>query len=60
MPRDDHVTKILELCGQNEYPDSVIKRNETMPSAVTWMDGPRDYHTEQSKSDRERQISYIA
>ena len=22
------------------------------------MDGPRDYHTEQSKSDRERQIPY--
>ena len=22
------------------------------------MDGPRDYHTERSKSDRERQISY--
>ena len=22
------------------------------------MDGPRDYHTEWSKSDRERQISY--
>ena len=24
------------------------------------MDGPRDCHTEWSKSDRERQISYIA
>ena len=23
------------------------------------MDGPRDYHTKWSKSDRERQISYI-
>ena len=23
------------------------------------MDGPRDYHTKQSKSDRERQIPYI-
>ena len=22
------------------------------------MDGPRDYHTKQSKSDRERQVSY--
>ena len=22
------------------------------------MDGPRDYHTKRSKSDRERQISY--
>ena len=22
------------------------------------MDGPRDYHTKESKSDRERQISY--
>ena len=22
------------------------------------MDGPRDYHTKQSKSERERQISY--
>ena len=24
------------------------------------MDGPRDYHIKWSKSDRERQISYIA
>ena len=31
-----------------------------MPSAVTWTDGPTDCHTERSKSDRERQISYIA
>ena len=31
-----------------------------MPSAVTWTEGPRDCHTERSKSDRERQISYIA
>ena len=23
------------------------------------MDGPRDYHTKSSKSDRERQVSYI-
>ena len=31
-----------------------------MPSAVTWTDGPTDCHTERSKSDREKQISYIA
>ena len=30
-----------------------------MPPAVTWTGGPRDCHTERSKSDRERQISYI-
>ena len=28
-----------------------------MPFAATW-DGPRDYHTKGSESDRERQISY--
>ena len=31
-------------------------RNETLPFAA--MDGPRDYHTKWSKSDRERQILY--
>ena len=31
-----------------------------MPSVVTWTDGPTDCHTERSKSDREKQISYIA
>ena len=33
---------------------SAIKKNEIMPFAVN-MDGPRDYHTKWSKSDRERQ-----
>ena len=28
-----------------------------MPFVATW-DGPGDYHTKCSKSDRERQISY--
>ena len=28
-----------------------------MPFAATW-DGPRDYQTKGSESDRERQISY--
>ena len=32
------------------------KKNEIMPFAC--MDGPRDCHTEWSKSERERQISY--
>ena len=30
---------------------STIKKNEIMPFAATWM-GPRDFHIEQSKSDR--------
>ena len=33
------------------------KTNEIMPFAVN-LDGPRDYHTKWSKSDRKRQISY--
>ena len=32
---------------------SAIKRNE-----IGFVDGPRDCHTEWSKSDRERQVSY--
>ena len=32
---------------------SAIKRNEKMPFAAT-----RDYHTKQSKSDKENQIPY--
>jgi len=36
---------------------SAIKKNE-MPLTVTWIDRSKDCHTEWSKSDRERQISY--
>ena len=35
---------------------SAIKKHEIMPFASTCMDGPRDYHTKWSKSERERQI----
>ena len=34
------------------------KKNEIMPFAATW-NGPGDYHTKRSESDRERQTSYI-
>ena len=34
---------------------SAIEKNDTICSN---MDGPGDYHTKQSKSERERQISY--
>ena len=37
---------------------SAIKKNEIMPFAAT-MDGPWDYHTKQSKSEKERQIPYV-
>ena len=36
---------------------SAIKKSEIMPFAAN-MDGPRNSHTEWSKSVRERQISY--
>ena len=36
---------------------SAIKKNEIMPFAAN-MDGPRDCHTERSKSDREGEILY--
>ena len=37
-----------------------ITQNETAPFAAAWsnIDGPRDYHTKQSKSERERQVPY--
>ena len=35
---------------------SVIKKNDN--AICSNMDGPRDYHTKRSKSDRERQIPY--
>ena len=37
-----------------------ITQNETVPFAAAWsnIDGPRDYHTKQSKSERERQVPY--
>ena len=38
---------------------SAIKKNENN-AICSNMDGPRDYHTKLSKSDRERQISYDA
>ena len=34
------------------------KKNEIMPFVCSNMDGPRDYHTKWSKSERERQILY--
>ena len=33
-------------------------KKESNNAICSKMDGPRDYHTEWSKSDRERQISY--
>jgi len=36
---------------------SATKKDKVMPFAAAW-DGPRDYHTKGSESDRERQISY--
>ena len=38
------------------YVQWVITKNELMPFAETY--GPRDCHTEWSKSDRERQMLY--
>ena len=37
---------------------SAIKKNE-VNAICSYMDGPRDYHTKWSRSERERQISYI-
>ena len=34
------------------------KKNKIMPFVCRNMDGPRDYHTKWSKSERERQILY--
>ena len=39
------------------YYYSATKRNEVMPFCSS-MDGPRDYHTKQSNSETERQMSY--
>ena len=35
-----------------------LKRLSSSSSSSSNVDGPRDYHTKQSQSDRERQISY--
>ena len=45
------------ICTVEYY--SAIKNDEIMPFALfANMDGPRDYHTKWSKSERERQIPY--
>ena len=41
------------------YNGILLSHKEEQNNAIcSYMDGPRDYHTKQSKSDRERQIPY--
>ena len=41
------------------YSGILLSHNKEQNNAIcSDMDGPRDFHTEWSKSDRERQISY--
>jgi len=47
---DEWIKKVWYTDTIEHY--SSIKKNEIIPFAATWMDGPRAYHTKRSKSDR--------
>ena len=53
---DDWIKKMWHICMYNEI---LLSHQKEWNKAISSnMDGPRDYHTKWSKSDRERQISY--
>ena len=52
---EERIKKMWHIYTMGYYP--VIKWNETVPFAQT--NGPTHCHTEWSKSEREKQISYI-
>ena len=52
---DEWIKKMRYIYAMEYY--SAIKK-EWNDAICSNMDGPRDYHTKWSKSDRERQISY--
>ena len=54
-PLTEEWLKVWYAYTVEHYP--AIKKNEIMPFAAN-MDGPRDCHTERSKSDREGEILY--
>ena len=49
----------MDKCGQMWYNGILFSHKKEWNNAIcSNMDGPRDYHTKWSKSDRERQTSY--